>query len=117
VDPQEGVRFSLLDQDLKIISDSLVRNTKDSYTLKASPYKRFEVNNKQYMLVGQQFVKNSRGLLMINGNEKQQLTYTDLRVVDRNDYLLSKSQVVPGEGIIIPYIRKLEAGLVKVTME
>ena len=117
VDPQQDVRFTLLDQDLKIISDSLVRNSKDSYTLKAGTYKRFEVNNKQYMLLGQQFVKNSRGLLMINANGKQQLTYTDLRVVDRNDYLLGKSQVITGEGIIIPYIHKLEAGLLKIIME
>ena len=117
IDPQQGVRFSLLDKDLKIINDSLVGNSKDSYTLKTNPYKRFEVNNKSYLLLKQEFVKNSRGLLMINANDKQQLTYTDLRVVGRNDYLLGKSQVIPGEGIIIPYIHKLEAGLVKITME
>jgi len=117
VDPQQGIRFSLLDKDLKVISDSLVRNSRESYTLRANQFIRFEIKNKEYMLVNQQFVKNSRGLLMVNGNEKQQLNFTDIRVVDRNDYLLTKSQVIPGEGVIVPYIHKLEAGLIKVTMQ
>jgi hypothetical protein len=68
------------------------------------------------MLLGQQFVKKSRGLLMVNANDAQQLIYTDLKVSDRNDYLLSKSQVIAQEGIIIPYIHKLEAGLIKITI-
>lgn len=117
VDPQQSVRFSLLDKEFKIISDSVVRNTSDSYTLKANQFIRFAVNNKEYMLVGQQFVKKSRGLLMIYANDNRQLIYKDVRVADRYDYLLAKSQVIRDEGIIIPYIHKLGAGLVKITIQ
>jgi hypothetical protein len=112
----QGIRFSLLNKALGIENDSLVSNTKDSYTIKGDQFIRFAVNSNEYMLLGQQFVKKSRGLLMVNANDAQQLIYTDLKVSDRNDYLLSKSQVIAQEGIIIPYIHKLEAGLIKITI-
>ena len=54
---------------------------------------------------------------MVNTNDAGQLIYTDVRVLDRNSYLLPKAQIIPQKGIIIPYTRKLEAGLVKITME
>jgi hypothetical protein len=113
----QGIRFSLLDTALTITSDSLVANSKDYYSIKADQFIRFAVNNKEYMLLGQQFVKRSKGLLLVNANDVQQLLYTDLRVNDRNDYLLSKSRIIPQKGIIIPYIHKLEAGLIKISME
>lgn len=116
-DAFQGVRFSLLDKGLEIISDSLVANTKDYYTIKADQFIRFAVNNKEYMLLGQQFVNKNKGLLMVNANEQQQLIYTNLSVNSRNDYLLSKSQTIAHQGIIIPYRHKLEAGLIKITME
>jgi hypothetical protein len=116
-DPYRGVRFSLLDKDLKIISDSLIANTKDSYTINTDRFIRFALNNKEYMLLGQQFVKRSRGLLLVNANNTNQLIYTDIRANPRNDYLLSKLQRIPQKGIIIPYVHKLEAGLVKITVE
>jgi hypothetical protein len=116
-DAYRGIRFSLLDKELNIISDSLVPNTKDYYTLKADQFIHFKVNQREYMLLGQQFAKRSRGLLMVNSNDKQQLIYRDVRVMHRNDYLLSKSQLIPQKGIIIPYLHKLEAGLIKITLE
>ncbi len=116
-DGMQGVRFSLLNKDLKIIGDSLVSNTKDSYTIIPDQFIRFKVKQKEYMLLGQQFVKKSRGLLMVNTNDAGQLIYTDVRVMDKNNHLLSKAQIIPQKGIIIPFTRKLEAGLVKITME
>jgi hypothetical protein len=113
----QGIRFSLLDTTLQIKSDSLVTNTKDSYTIKADQFIRFAVNDKEYILLGQQFVKKSKGLLVVNANDVQQLIYTDLRVNVRNDYLLSKSRIIPKQGIIIPYLHKLEAGLIKITVD
>ena len=113
----QGVRFSLLDKSLVITSDSLVANTKDYYTIKADQFIRFAVNNKEYLLLGQQFVKKSKGLLMVNTNDAQQLIYTDLRVNDRNNYLLSKFQLIAQKYIIIPYTYKQEAGLIKITVE
>jgi hypothetical protein len=113
----DGVRFSLLDKNFKIASDSLIPNTKNSYTVKANQFARFNANDKEYLLVGQQFSRISKGLLMINTNDAHQLIYTDIRVNDRNNYLLSKSQTIPKKGIIIPYTNKREAGLIKIIVE
>ncbi len=112
-----GIRFSLLDKDFKIIDERLVSNTKNSFTIRPGQFTRFDLNNREYMLVGQRFFNKINGLLMVNSNNEGQLVYTDVRVNDRNDYLLSKSQVIPGKGIIIPYIHGLEAGLLKITIE
>lgn len=116
-DAYRGIRFSLLDKELAIISDSLVANTKDSYTLKADPFIHFKIGQKQYMFLGQQFARRSNGLFMVHANEENRLIYSDVRVMDRNNYLLSKSQLIPQKGVIIPYLYKLEAGLIKITME
>lgn len=112
-----GVRFSLLDKDFKTINERYVSNTKNSYTIRPGEFTRFGFNNKEYMLVGQRFYNKINGLLLVNADDAGQLVYTDVRVHDRNDYLLSKLQVIPHKGVIIPYIRKHEAGLVKITIE
>ncbi len=114
---RQGIRFSLLDSDFMIAADSLMSNAKDSYTIKPDKFIRFAFNKKEYLMLEQQFVKKSRGLLLVNTNDTHQLLFTDLKVMDRNDYLLPKAQVIPQKGIIIPFTRKLEAGLVKITME
>jgi hypothetical protein len=116
-DPSRGIRFSMLDKELAIISDSLVSNTKDSYTLQADQFIHFKIKQKEYMLLKQQFGRKSRGLFMVNANDANRLIYSDVRVMDRNDYLLSKFQLIPQKGIIIPYMYKLEAGLIKITVE
>lgn len=115
--PVSGVQFSLLDESLTIANDSLVTNTKDAYTLNASQFVMFSAGNKEYLLVGQQFTKRSTGLLLVNSNEAGRLIYTDVRVNPRNGYLLSKAKAIPQQGIIIPYIQKREAGLIKITIE
>lgn len=116
-DPGQAIRFSLLDKNYKITSDSLVPNTKDSYTIKPDQFTRFPAGNKDYLLVGQLFSGKNKGLLMINANDTDQLTYTDVRVNDRNNYLLSKAKIIPQKGIIIPYTYKREIGLIKITIE
>ncbi len=116
-DAYRGIRFSLLDKELAIISDSLVTNTKDSYTLKADQFIHFKIRQKEYMFLGQQFARRSKGLFMVHANEENRLIYTDVRVMDRNNYLLSKAQLIPQKGILIPYLHKLEAGLVKITIQ
>ena len=112
-----GVRFSLLDKDFKIVNERHVSNTKNAYTIRPGQFTRFGFNNMEYMLVGQRFYNKVNGLLLVNADSAGQLIYTDVRVHDRNEYLLQKLQVVPHKGIIMPYIRKHEAGLVKITIE
>jgi hypothetical protein len=113
---KSGIRFSLLDKNLSTIkSDTLFDNNKNSFTIQADKIASFSANNKSYMLIGQRFFKKSNGILMINESEGA-LVYTDVRVNDRNDYLLSQSKIIT-RGLIIPYIHKREAGLVKITIE
>ncbi len=115
-DASKGIRFSLLDKNFNIIKDSLVRNTKNSYTIRPEQSTRFSANNKEYLIVSQKFVSKSYGLLMVHSNDKQ-LVYTNLQVNDRYDYLVSRSHLIPQKGVIIPYLYKKEAGLIKITME
>ena len=113
----QAIRFSLLDKNYKITSDSLVPNTKNSYTIKPDQFIRFGAGNKEYLLVGQLFSGKNKGVLMINTNDTDQLIYSDVRVNDRNNYLLSKAKVIPDKGIIIPYTYKRELGLIKIMIE
>jgi hypothetical protein len=113
----QGVRFSLLDKDFKITSDSLISNTKNSYTLKANQFTRFTVNNKEYVLVGQQFSTRKNGLLLVNANASGQLVYNYVKAYEKFSYLLAKSRNIDPEGIIVPYLHKREAGLLKISLQ
>ena len=111
----QGIRFSQLDKNLRITSDSLVNNNRDSYTLKPGQFTHFGTKNRDYLVVAQQFFTKSKGLLMISANDEQRLSYTQLPVVNHYDYLLHKARVMQQQAIIIPYLYKLEAGLIKIT--
>lgn len=112
-----GVRFSFLDKNFKITEDSLMANTKDSYTIRPDSYTRFNAKNKQYLLVSQLFFRRKNGLLLVNTDDNNKLEYNYVRVNERYNYLLSKSKNIPEEGIIIPYLRRREAGLIKISIE
>lgn len=111
-----GVRFSLLNKEFNIASDSLVPNTKDAYTIIADQYTRFDVNNKEYLLVAQQFFQSKKGLLMVNSNDNNQLNYNYVKVYERYNYLLKKARLIPGQGILVPYLHRREAGLIKIAV-
>jgi hypothetical protein len=117
LDARQGVRFSLLDKKFNMSADTLVSNVKEFYTVKADRFVSFEAGYKEFLIVGHQFTKRSQGLLMVNANDTQQLTFTNVRVNERNNYLLGKSRLIYQKGVIVPYTRKREAGLVKITVE
>lgn len=114
-DSKLAVRFSLLDKDLKITSDSLMANNKNAHTIQPDNIAGFSANNKSYMLIGQRFYKKSNGILMVS-SDANNLVYTDVRVNNRNEYILSQSEIIP-RGVVIPYTYKREAGLVKITID
>ncbi|MGG9963070.1 hypothetical protein [Ferruginibacter sp. SUN106] len=109
-----GVRFSLLNKDFKIISDSLMPNNKDRYTIFPGQFTRFKVDSREYLMVAHQFFNRKKGLLLVTSNDTQGLGYNYLRVNERYNYMLSKSRVIPEQGIIMPYLYKREAGLIKI---
>ncbi|MFN8251863.1 MAG: hypothetical protein U0V75_08260 [Ferruginibacter sp.] len=112
-----GVRFSLLNTSLDITSDTLVKNTKDSYTVKDDQSARFELGGKEYLLVAQQFFRRKNGLLLVSADDNNQLRYDFLRVNEKNKYIVTKSKNIPGEGIVIPYVRKREVGFIKIALK
>lgn len=112
-----GVRFSLLDKTFAITSDSLVPNTRDAYTILPDQYTRFEVNRKEYLLVAQQFFQNKKGLLLVNRDDNERLMYRYVKVQERYNYLLKKARPVADKGILVPYLHRREAGLVKIKVE
>ncbi len=112
-----GVRFSLLNTSLDIVADTLVKNTKDSYTIKDDQSTRFELGGKEYLLVAQQFFQRKNGLLLVSADDANQLRYDFLRVSERNKYMVSKSKNIPGQGIVIPYVHKREVGFIKISMK
>jgi len=114
-DPRQYIRFSLLDKNFKIINDTLVSNSKSLYTIQTGKFARFHANEKEYMLIGQRFFRRSNGLLLVN-SDGGHLLYTNIRVNDRNHYLVSKANISP-HGIIVPYIHRREAGLERITLE
>lgn len=110
-----GVRFSLLNDSLEITSDTLVKNTKDSYTIKDEQSTRFELKGKEFLLVAQQFYQRKNGLLLVSADDSNKLQYEFLRVNERNKYMVSKAKNIPGHGIVIPYVHKSEVGFIKIT--
>lgn len=111
---REVIRFSMVDNAFKKISDTVFTNSKNAFSLQANNSASFISHNKNYMVIGQQFFKKSNGLLLVS-DTGDKLEFTDIMVNSRNDYLLSESKPVPG-GIIIPYRHKREAGLIKITL-
>lgn len=114
-EPREPIRFTILDKNFAIIHDSLVSNANDAYTIHAHNFVHFHAGKKQYMLVGQQFHLRSYGLLMVEPAGKH-LLFTNVRVNDRNNYLLLKARVV-SQGVLIPYTHRSEAGLLRITIQ
>lgn len=112
----EAIRFSLLDEKFNIMNDSLIPNNKDRYTIRPEQYFRFSKEDKDHLLVAQQFFKNTNGILMVH-SENGQLVFTDIRVNDRYKYLLSMSQLISQKGVVIPYTYKKEAGLIRITVD
>jgi hypothetical protein len=114
---QHGIRFSLLDKNLNLASDSLIKNNKDAYTINPDEFASFKINYKDCLVLGQRFRNKVNGLLMVQANEEKALTYAYLPVTGRYNYLLSKAQLISPKAIIIPYLYKTEAGLMKVVMD
>jgi hypothetical protein len=111
----QGVRFSRLDNNFKIASDSLIRNNRNAYTLRPGQFTQMVMEDKDCLVLSQQFFTRRNGLLLISGGEDHILSYKQLPVIDHYNYLLHKAAVVPNEAVIIPYLHKLEAGLIRIT--
>jgi len=114
---KQGVRFTLLNDELQIKADSVVSNNKNAYSLRGNQFFNFKAANKSYLLVQQEFGKKNRGILIIYPDDKKQLTFADVLVDGRNDYHLLKASSMQDKSVIVPYVRNREAGLIKISIE
>lgn len=112
-----AVRFSVLNEKFEIINDSLVKNKNEKFIrVQAWPYAQFNMNNRAYLVLVQNFTPKTKGLLMVSSDDNGELSHTDIRIYDKYDFMLSKLKAVADEYFIVPYTYKNEIGLVKITM-
>jgi hypothetical protein len=111
-----AVRFTSLNDRLKLTKDSLVANDGSFYKVQPRPAARFEMNGKAYLVLIENFSTKQRGLLLAGNNNEGELTMTSLPVFDRYEYLLPQLQAVSNDYFLVPYTYKNEIGLVKITM-
>jgi hypothetical protein len=109
-----GVRFTILDENFKMVRDSTVPNSRKVSDLEPRPFSQFTMNNKAYLLMIQNFTSSRRGLLLVSRNENNQLATEDIPVFDRFEYLLSLFRTVNNRYVILPYTHKNDIGLVKI---
>lgn len=110
-----GVRFTVLNEQLKTKADSVAANDKKVVEIQSYPFGQFELNDKSCLVLVQNFTVKRKGLLMMSSNENNNLVATALPVFDKYDYLLSQLQFWDNY-FIVPYSFKNEMGLMKVTI-
>ena len=111
-----GVRFTIVDKDFKPRSDSMVANDKKLVEVQSSPFGRFSINNKNYLVLIQNFTAKRKGLMIVGSDINSQLSVTPLPVYDRYDFMLSQLQSF-GNFFIVPYSYKSEMGLMRVAVK
>lgn len=115
VENKQPIRFSLLNENFELQSDSVFTNNKNAFTLQPEKVSGFSAFGKNYLVLGQRFFKRSNGLLLVSEVDNK-LMFTDIMVNSRNDYLLSEAKPV-ARGLVVPYTHKREAGLLKIMIE
>jgi hypothetical protein len=117
LEQEQGIRFSLLDKNFKLVNERYVANTKDAYSILPDKFANFTIGNKEYMLAGHRFSLNRNSLLLVTSTDEMKLLYTTIGVNFRNEYILSKCTPIGQNRVIMPYMRRREAGLVQLTVE
>jgi hypothetical protein len=111
-----GIRFSIVDKDFKVVSDSVLAIDKKGFTIKTTGFGKFKSGKKNYLILEQQLPNKSTGLLLFSGSTDQKIEISELNVYNRYRYFLSQVQETEDGSALIPYIYKMEAGLMKLNM-
>ena len=116
-DQPTAIRFTVLNDQLKAMKDSVIENKERVYDIQPRPFAQFSYHNKAYLFLIQNFSAGSRGLLAISSDNSGKLISKDIAVFDKYEYLLAKMQAAKTNYVILPYTYKNEVGLVKITIE
>lgn len=112
-----SIKFSIIDDQFKEISDSAFFSNINGGALIADGFGRFRWKNKSFLLMKQQLTARNIGLVLIGSNDLFEINVTEVPVYSRYDYLISQMQQVKDGGVIMPYMNKHEAGLMKLRFE
>jgi hypothetical protein len=111
-----SIRFSIMDEQFKIVKDSVVQIDSKGCTIRVTNFGKVQWSNKSYLIMEQLLPKKNTGLLLITAENKK-LAITDLIVYNRYNYLLSQLQQAGDGNCIVPYVKNREAGLMKLKLD
>jgi hypothetical protein len=115
--PTSGsIKFSILNNALQPIADSIELNNKKKYQLYTEDFAQFNFKESSYLILKQSFPSKGKGLLLVHGDEDKVQTI-DARVYERYDYLLPQLKQISEKEVLIPFLYKREAGIMKLKME
>jgi hypothetical protein len=115
--PEPPFRFSIVNNRFELVRDSVLANNDKYNTVKVRSAANVVMNNKGYLIFNQTFRSKKQGLFLVGVNDNEELETSDIRVYDKFEYILSQLQNINREYCIIPFKRKSEIGLVKISMK
>lgn len=107
--------FSVLDEDLTLLKDSVVTNKKGPATLGATEYANLWVESQSYLILKQEFSPRVKGLLLVTVGSNYQIETKDISVIGKYQYLLKDARTTRTETLVMPYLQKSEIGLVQLS--
>jgi hypothetical protein len=114
---QSRVNFTVVNNRLKAIKDSVVSVKKFEFGIQSTPAAQVLLHNKPRLFLIQNFSESRRRLLMMSAGTAGQLAATDINVYDKYEYLLEQLQGFGNHSVILPYVHKNEAGLLKISFD
>lgn len=110
------ISFTILNNRLEKVTDSLIKNNKKSLKIDPLAYASFVLNDQPYLILKQKLTKKGKDLILVTPDESNALQIKSIRSFDRYEYLLSLIQTVTENSFIIPFTNNKEMGLMKVTL-
>jgi hypothetical protein len=112
-DITKSIKISLLNSRFRMVRDSFIIND-DKYPIIPDAYGNFKAGGINYLLMKQRLPSKSVGLLLVYPQNGKLVT-TDIPVYNRYEYLLPQVQETGDGSVLIPYVFKQEAGLMKLS--
>ena len=110
------ISFTILNNRLEKVTDSLIKNNKKSLKIDPLAYASFVLNDQPYLILKQNLTKKSKALILVTPDESNAIQIKPIRSFDRYEYLLSLMQTVTENSFIVPFTNNKEMGLMKVTL-
>jgi hypothetical protein len=110
------VRFTVVDNRDRSVHDTTIKYHRRSF-IEVAQYTSFTKDNKNYLVVKEQFPSKGKGLLMLYVNKDGKLVQSPLRLYERFHYSLPQLQQSSNGNIVMPFVYKSEVGLVSISLD